>query len=189
MSYIEVWALICFALLITVLLGGRRKSVVRQSGCMKNDSPSTSASIDNESKIASATSTRFTTTTSYDPDYSEILPPSRRSASPQLDQARSDDKAGDKDGIGLASRQFIPMVTEINASNPSASSPTSFTVREIEKLGRFPDYAKLSGVPLPKPYPGFDINKALPRPYRPLRWAYHQTMCMCKVSVLSGSKR
>jgi len=30
---------------------------------------------------------------------------------------------------------------------------------------------------LPEPYGGFDPAKALPRPYRPFRWAYHQTMC------------
>jgi hypothetical protein len=42
----------------------------------------------------------------------------------------------------------------------------------------FPDYASLSGIPLPKAYLGFNITRALPRPYRPFRWVYHQTMCM-----------
>ncbi|EIW85389.1 hypothetical protein CONPUDRAFT_150201 [Coniophora puteana RWD-64-598 SS2] len=46
-------------------------------------------------------------------------------------------------------------------------------------LGRgLPDYAKLSGVPLPKPLPNFDYTKAKPRPYRPFRWEYHQTMSL-----------
>ena len=31
---------------------------------------------------------------------------------------------------------------------------------------------------MPQPYHGFDIDKARSRPYRPFRWAYHQTMCM-----------
>ena len=57
------------------------------------------------------------------------------------------------------------------------SSPVARTKEEIEALGDFPDYAALSGVRLPKPYPEFDIKTAKPRPYRPFRWAYHQTMC------------
>lgn len=54
---------------------------------------------------------------------------------------------------------------------------TGFSVRELKALGDFPDYATLSEVPMPQPYPEFDIDRALPRPYRPFRWAYHQTMC------------
>jgi len=54
---------------------------------------------------------------------------------------------------------------------------TSRTPAEIAAYGDFPDYASLSGVPLPSEYKGFDITKALPRPYRPFRWVYHQTMC------------
>lgn len=56
-------------------------------------------------------------------------------------------------------------------------TPTGVTLREIHHLGDFPDYASLSGVPLPEAYPEFDIAKAAARPYRPFRWAYHQTMC------------
>lgn len=41
-----------------------------------------------------------------------------------------------------------------------------------------PNYFKLSGVPPPKPLSHFDIDKAKPRPYRPFRWEYHQTMGM-----------
>ena len=50
-------------------------------------------------------------------------------------------------------------------------------VKEVRALGDFPDYSTLSGVPLPEPYLEHDIKKALARPYRPFRWAYHQTMC------------
>lgn len=56
-------------------------------------------------------------------------------------------------------------------------TPTGFSTGDIEALGRFPDYSILSGVPHPKPCPEFDINTACFRPYRPFRWAYHQTMC------------
>lgn len=73
-------------------------------------------------------------------------------------------------------------------SPPSASPATELPVtnrskEEIDSYGDFPDYAALSGVPLPRPYPEFDIAKALPRPYRPFRWVYHQTMCGCRLPV------
>ncbi|KAI6019653.1 hypothetical protein F5J12DRAFT_904094 [Pisolithus orientalis] len=39
-----------------------------------------------------------------------------------------------------------------------------------------PDYAKLTGVPAPKPLHNFDAARA--RPYRPFRWEYHQNMSL-----------
>lgn len=66
-------------------------------------------------------------------------------------------------------------------AHPSAYTCTEFSVEEIKALGDFPDYAMLSGVPLPKPYEDFDITKAIPRPFRPFRWAYHQTMSLTKL--------
>ena len=42
---------------------------------------------------------------------------------------------------------------------------------------RLPNYSKLTGFPCPKPIHHFDIDSAKPRPYRPFRWGYHQTMC------------
>ncbi|KAH8810846.1 hypothetical protein F5884DRAFT_842831 [Xylogone sp. PMI_703] len=51
---------------------------------------------------------------------------------------------------------------------------------DIQSLGEFPNYAKLSGIPLPTPYPEFDHQKAMPRPYRPFRWPHHQTMSLNK---------
>lgn len=53
---------------------------------------------------------------------------------------------------------------------------TGFTKEDVESLGRFPDYSRLSGVPHPVPVPNLDIKKATFRPFRPFRWAYHQTM-------------
>lgn len=58
---------------------------------------------------------------------------------------------------------------------------TNRTQEEIQSFGDFPDYAALSGVRLPHVYTEFDIEKALPRPYRPFRWAYHQTMAFWKM--------
>ncbi len=58
-------------------------------------------------------------------------------------------------------------------------TPTGFSVGEVRALlGRFPDYALLSGVRAPTPCgPDFDISRAVFRPFRPFRWKYHQNMC------------
>ncbi|KAK5626392.1 hypothetical protein RRF57_002107 [Xylaria bambusicola] len=58
---------------------------------------------------------------------------------------------------------------------------SGFSIREIRALGDFPDYSILSGVPMPSPYLQFNIEKARPRPYRPFRWPYHQTMSLTKL--------
>lgn len=63
----------------------------------------------------------------------------------------------------------------------SKYSYAGFSIQEIKALGDFPDYATLSGVPLPDAYEQFDIDRAKPRPYRPFRWAYHQTMSLTKL--------
>ncbi|KAI2627106.1 hypothetical protein GGS26DRAFT_152580 [Hypomontagnella submonticulosa] len=60
---------------------------------------------------------------------------------------------------------------------------SGFSVREIKALGDFPDYSALSDVPMPRPYLKFDIDRAKPRPYRPFRWAYHQTMSLTKLET------
>jgi hypothetical protein len=73
---------------------------------------------------------------------------------------------------------MLPMTADYRSSPGNLYTPTGFSVDDIKSLGDFPDYAALSGVPLPSPYPEHDIDKAKPRPYRPFRWAYHQTMCM-----------
>jgi len=43
----------------------------------------------------------------------------------------------------------------------SRYTPTGFSMEEVKALGDFPDYATLSGVPLPQQYPEFDISKAV----------------------------
>ena len=48
---------------------------------------------------------------------------------------------------------------------------------QVSGKNKLPDYSKLTGFPAPKPIHHFDIDTAKPRPYRPIRWEYHQTMC------------
>ena len=56
-------------------------------------------------------------------------------------------------------------------------TPTGFSTLDVRALGRFPDYAALSGVRLPHPVDAaWDISRAVFRPYRPFRWRYHQHM-------------
>lgn len=116
--------------------------------------------------------------TSSAPDYSDVYPPSRRpalAAIPGL--AEKLGKSQEALVAPVEKTQCIPLSTEIHDAKKTMCTPCGFTVGEIEALGDFPDYALLSGVPLPEPYHDFDIEKAKPRPYRPFRWAYHQTMC------------
>lgn len=114
-----------------------------------------------------------------DVDYSDAFPPSRRFALADTDLPSTLGKSAED---VIASRpgwtnNMLPMETSYLTADESLYTPCEFSVGEIKALGNFPDYAALSGVPLPKAYPEFDITKALPRPYRPFRWAYHQTMC------------
>jgi hypothetical protein len=115
------------------------------------------------------------------PDYTDAFPPSRRYV---LGEIQTDLPKI----LGKSQRQLTATppnsredLQPLNVPTGDLKSPvftaTEFSTEEIKALGDFPDYAALSGVPLPEPYPEFDINKAKPRPYRPFRWSYHQTMC------------
>ena len=108
-------------------------------------------------------------------DYSDTFPPSRRFVLTETKNENKDESQGPTPGW---QKRVLPMETPYMDAEDSTFLPCGFSVKEIKALGDFPDYATLSGVPLPDPYPEFDINKALPRPYRPFRWSYHQTMCM-----------
>lgn len=73
--------------------------------------------------------------------------------------------------------QALPTVTIPDFDKDGFYTPTGFSTQDIKKLGRFPDYAALSGVRDPNPVPAtWDITKAKFRPYRPFRWGYHQHM-------------
>ncbi|KAI9751140.1 MAG: Zn finger-containing GTPase- Activating Protein for ARF [Chaenotheca gracillima] len=118
-------------------------------------------------------------------DYKDVFPPARRDSiatlvtSLPLAQARrlSASTASPKD----ARSPMVPLTTPLEDCDSPTFTPTEFSVEDIKALGDFPDYAELSGVPLPTPYKEFDINQAIPRPYRPFRWAYHQTMALTKL--------
>lgn len=105
-------------------------------------------------------------------DFVNTFPPSRQSALLELDIASSSEKEQ------YVQRDSLPTSNPYTlGDDPLKRTPTGFSAVEIKALGDFPAYDVLSGVPLPKPYQNFDPERALPRPYRPFRWAYHQTMC------------
>lgn len=108
--------------------------------------------------------------------YADVFPPHRRAELaecqplPSALSSKLSEQEPDYSQL-LSDKEPVPNVAT------QRITATGFSVDEIRRLGSFPDYACLSGVPLPEPYHEFNIDKAKPRPYRPLRWAYHQTMC------------
>jgi hypothetical protein len=106
-------------------------------------------------------------------DYTTVYPPSQRHVLPEI----SPDFSSNNVDLSVAPRPLLRLDEDYRYANPAVYNFTGFSVDEIRRLGAFPDYAKLSGVPLPVPLKNFDVDAALPRPYRPFRWAYHQTMC------------
>ncbi|PHH63335.1 hypothetical protein CDD80_1233 [Ophiocordyceps camponoti-rufipedis] len=77
---------------------------------------------------------------------------------------------------------ILGLEDDYRLADASVRLRSGFTVGQVRALGAFPDYAKLSGVPLPSPVSAsFRIEDAAPRPFRPLRWPYHQTMALQKL--------
>ncbi|KAJ5099737.1 hypothetical protein N7532_006738 [Penicillium argentinense] len=110
--------------------------------------------------------------------YDHALPPSRRESLLQQKGAIIRWKEGEEAEMR---QRMLPMTADYRTSPGNLYTPTGFSVDDVKALGDFPDYATLSGVPLPKPYPEHQLEKALPRPYRPFRWSYHQTMSLTKL--------
>ena len=122
------------------------------------------------------------------PDYVEVFPPSRRSVLPTLAETASSHKQniliGTEPTLETLLKNPLPTTRPYDLDNDVPKyTPTGFSTAEIKAMGDFPSYDILSGVPLPQPYANFNPIKALPRPYRPFRWAYHQTMC--KLPILN----
>lgn len=115
------------------------------------------------------------------PGNDELFPPHRREALAELPSSAMR-------GPGKSAKELSQLPPDYSKLTPDKAvcntddlfdhtTATGFTVEEIRRLGDFPDYATLSDIPLPSEYKKFDIKTALPRPYRPYRWPYFQTMC------------
>lgn len=131
------------------------------------------------------TETTLSPSVSTTPDHTSAFPPSRRwvlpllaefAASPQQQQALSGLEPS-KDVVQAEQLSRTESFRSIIETESPKYLPNGFSTVEVQALGDFPAYDILSGVRLPKAYKDFDPLKALARPYRPFRWAYHQTMC------------
>ncbi|KAI9706762.1 MAG: hypothetical protein M1820_004732 [Bogoriella megaspora] len=117
--------------------------------------------------------------------YEDIFPPSRRVA-----LADVKDDLPKKFIASVEELAKVPSMSRVSLAphnkpwdslDKPAYTATEFSIDEIKALGDFPDYVALSGIPAPQPYHNFQLEKALPRPYRPFRWSYHQTMSLTKL--------
>ena len=121
-------------------------------------------------------------------EYVESFPPSRREALAEVMEKLSN---GQQEKFGKTldfddktfSQSMMAFEDDFRKCDESKYTPTGFSVEEVKALGDFPDYATLSGVDLPEVYKEFDITTAKARPYRPFRWAYHQTMSLTKLET------
>ncbi|KAM4054530.1 HRQ family protein [Hirsutella rhossiliensis] len=127
---------------------------------------------------------------------SKRFPPSQRALLAEVATAASSAVDGlDADfDLSTCPKLTLEIESDYRCADPATFLFSGFTVGEVRALGDFPDYAKLSGVPLPGPARDFNIDNALPRPYRPFRWPYHQTMSLQKLDTdywleLEGSYR
>lgn len=123
---------------------------------------------------------------STETNYVDVFPPSQRETLAEvLPGALSPPSRAN----GLSKSMLLGLKSDYRTAEPRLFIFSGFTVAEVKALGDFPNYAKLTGVPLPSPLVEFNINTALPRPYRPFRWKYHQTMGMCRSRFPLGSLR
>ncbi|KAH7417247.1 hypothetical protein BKA64DRAFT_294737 [Cadophora sp. MPI-SDFR-AT-0126] len=122
------------------------------------------------------------------PDFVNAFPPSRRSVLPEfaktLPSTTSKKLLSTEPSGDFLVKHALPTTQTYSLDNNVPKyTPTGFSTAEIKVMGDFPAYDILSGVPLPQPYKNFDVTRALPRPYRPLRWKYHQTMSFQKMET------
>lgn len=105
--------------------------------------------------------------------YTDVFPPSQRHTLVKVLLSGKDH------GYSSPIHDFalLKIDSDYRLATTSTRIYSGFTVGDVRTLGCFPDYAILSGVPAPKPLQNFNIDAARPRPYRPFRWPYHQTMC------------
>ncbi|GKT41004.1 uncharacterized protein ColSpa_01185 [Colletotrichum spaethianum] len=108
-----------------------------------------------------------------DPSYVNSFPPSQRAKLAELGPQYADVKEVD---LATTRKPLLTLEADYRTASLNEFNFSGFSIADIQSLGDFPDYATLSGVPLPSPLKKFNIDKAVPRPYRPFRWAYHQTM-------------
>lgn len=138
-------------------------------------------SVVNESPKSSQPSKTSGVSTASAINHGSVFPPSQRPALRNLARAMPSQLQEPVGNVEVSQDQIeqglLGWEEDYRTAPPSKYTCSGISVQEITGLGDFPDYAALTGVPLPSPYTAFDIDKGRPRPYRPLRWVYHQNMC------------
>ncbi|OAX82070.1 hypothetical protein ACJ72_03583 [Emergomyces africanus] len=122
-----------------------------------------------------------------DKPHGDILPPSRRQAllytMKDVSVPLNPESLVGRDVTDEGTLKSLLPITANYFTCPAKYTPTGLSTDEIKALGDFPEYATLSGVPLPNPYFEFKPEMAKPRPYRPFRWNYHQTMSLTRMET------
>ena len=169
----------CLGLIFYLGLSQEQKDVVFRRFSLRvrrtSSSETPPRSLSPEKKVpgnSSPKSSEFVTT----------YPPSQRDTLKTLAPTLADEQREALGNLSFDEKDFVDKLMgfeeDFRTCDPEKYVASGFSVKEVNALGDFPDYSELSGVPDPEPYENFDLNKAIPRPYRPFRWAYHQTMCM-----------
>ncbi|KAF8418905.1 hypothetical protein L210DRAFT_3426616 [Boletus edulis BED1] len=83
--------------------------------------------------------------------------------------------------VAVVATALVVAAIRVRDSRWSLTSLYEWFKKQVPGRNRLSDYSKLTGFPAPKPIYHFDIDKAKPRPYRPFRWEYHQTMSLKKL--------
>ncbi len=160
--------LVGLALLLGSLYHIARRRLLKKQAVL-NDHPG--GSFRGAAKAQSAMTTEFT----------NHFPPSRRQALLEGTRSRSIAELRILERPCAADATFrtcqLPSYITPDLDKPGRYTPTGFSTMDIKDIGSFPDYSILSGVRRPQPCPDFDIKTAEFRPFRPFRFAYHQTMC------------
>ncbi|KAL7622489.1 hypothetical protein AAE478_007996 [Parahypoxylon ruwenzoriense] len=159
----------------------QRLGIKRQRASSRPSTPS----LEKQPSSSSSSSSSSKPLASSSSDLHSTLPPSQRdvlrSLLPTFTPAQRKATGDLSFDEAACARALLALEEDYRTADAEKYCYSGFKVREIRALGDFPDYAALSGVPLPQPYKEFDIDRALPRPYRPFRWAYHQTMSLTKL--------
>ncbi|KAI0968228.1 alpha-1,2-mannosyltransferase [Xylaria arbuscula] len=175
------WPIIAvFLSIITFLvLGSVQKDVIfRRFGFSRSPSRPNTPTLEKQpvsQPLASHTSNLVTSFPPFRRDQIKELIPSLSST--QQDALRDASSFNQE----TFERSLLRFDEDYNEADDHKYVYSGISIREIKALGDFPDYSTLSDVPLPKPYLDFDIDRAKPRPYRPFRWPYHQTMSLTKL--------
>lgn len=174
-------ALLCSVISVAALFlnRGQRETILDRFGIQRRRG---SAAATPPRSLSPVKSEKGVASSSKAPDYVLAFPPSRRDTLAELAKNNVVLKKVMSTEHELSTEtlrdQALPMVQSYLARDGTVKyTPTGFSTDEIAALGDFPRYDILSGVPLPETYEEFRPDTALPRPYRPFRWAYHQTMC------------